>query len=56
MSEAQPNADEIFFQQMKSILKPMIDSAKLESPKDPVIKIIFIYIYNFYIYFFYVNI
>jgi hypothetical protein len=38
MAEEQPNADEIFFQEMKSILKPMIDSAKLELPKDPVIK------------------
>ena len=45
MAEEQPNADEIFFQEMKSILKPMIDSAKIELPKDPVIKNKIIHIY-----------
>jgi len=42
MSQAQPNPDEIFLKQMKGILKPMIDSAKIEKPKDPVIKDLFI--------------
>jgi hypothetical protein len=38
MSQQQPSPEDIFFQQMRAILKPMIDSAKLELPKDPVIK------------------
>ena len=30
------NQDEIYLGHMNSILKPMIDSAKAELPKDPV--------------------
>jgi hypothetical protein len=37
MSQTQPSPDQIFSQQMKSILKPMVDSVKMEKPKDPVI-------------------
>ena len=42
----QPNPDDIFYQEMRSILKPMINSALLEKPKDPVskVKIIFVFI------------
>ena len=36
MSQAQPNPDEIFYQQMRAVLKPMINSALAEKPKDPV--------------------
>ena len=39
-----PPEEDPIYGEIRSILKPMIDSAKLESPKDPVIKIIFIYI------------
>ena len=47
-SQPRPNPDEIFFQEMKAILKPMINSALLEKPKDPVskMKIIFVFIYK----------
>ena len=34
MSQPQPNSDENFYQQMRGILKPMIDSALSEKPKD----------------------
>ena len=48
MSQPQPNPDEIFYQQMRAVLKPMINSALLEKPKDPVskMKIIFVFIYK----------
>ena len=39
-SQPKQNPDEIFFQEMKAILKPMINSALLEKPKDPVNNII----------------
>jgi hypothetical protein len=47
-SHPRPNPDEIFFQEMKDVLKPMINSALLEKPKDPVskMKIIFVFIYK----------
>lgn len=35
-SQPKANPDDIFYQQMKAILKPMINSALLEKPKDPV--------------------
>lgn len=28
--------DDVFFQQMRTILKPMVDSTLSENPKDPV--------------------
>ena len=47
-SKPRQNHDEIFFQEMKAVLKPMINSALLEKPKDPVskMKIIFVFIYK----------
>ena len=47
-SQPKANPDDIFYQQMKAILKPMINSALLEKPKDPVskMKIIFVFIYK----------
>ena len=36
MSQSQPSPDEIFLQQMRAILKPMINSTLEEKPKDPV--------------------
>jgi hypothetical protein len=36
MSQQQPSPEDIFFQQMRAILKPMIDSTLSEKPKDPV--------------------
>jgi len=44
MSENQLTPEEMLYQQMKSILKPMINSALVEKPKDPVIIINIIYI------------
>ena len=32
----EPNAEDVYYLQMKSILKPMLKSALKEMPKDPV--------------------
>ena len=36
MSQSKPNLDEIFLQQMRSILKPLINSTLAEKPRDPI--------------------
>ena len=38
MSQQQPTQEEVFLNQMRAILKPMIDSTLSEMPKDPVSK------------------
>lgn len=38
MSQPEQNSDDIIYKQMRAILKPMIDSALFEMPKDPVRK------------------
>ena len=48
MSQSQPNPDEIFLNQMRVILKPLINSTLAEKPKDPVNLIFFDLIFNFH--------
>lgn len=47
MSQNQQNSDDIFVEQLDSIIKPMINSVKMEMPNNPVTKEFFIKIFIF---------